>query len=356
MDICSDFPDDLSVLFRKAKAIPQGTGMKFVRLGKSGVRVSNICLGTMSFGSPQWQAWTIAEDPSRAIVRRALELGINFFDTADVYSTGLSEEILGRALADFTTRDQIVLATKVNGPMGSGPNDRGLSRKHIVAAVEASLRRLKTSYIDLYQIHRWDYETPIDETLEALNDLVRAGKVLYLGASSMYAWEFQQALHIAGQHGWSRFVSMQNHYNLVYREEEREMLPLCRFHGIAVLPWSPLARGLLTRKPDRQAPPATIRAETDEYSRRLYYQDHDFQVAERVAEVAQNRGVPPAQTALAWLLTRPGITAPVVGATRVEHVDDAVAALKITLDDEEIRQLEGCYRPHPVLGHEGPPC
>ncbi len=330
--------------------------MKFVRLGTSGIKVSNICLGTMSFGSPEWQAWTIPEDQSRAIVRRALELGINFFDTADVYSTGLSEQILGRALDDFATRDQIVLATKVNGPMGSGPNDWGLSRKHIVSAVEASLRRLKTDYLDLYQIHRWDYQTPIDETLEALNDLVRAGKVLYLGASSMYAWEFQRALHIAGQHGWSRFVSMQNHYNLIYREEEREMLPLCRFHGIAVLPWSPLARGLLTRKPDRQGPPATLRAETDEYSRRLYYQEHDFQVAERVAEVSEKRGVPPAQTALAWLLSRPGITAPVVGATRPEHVNDAVASLDIQLDEEEVRQLEEGYRPHPVLGHEGPPC
>jgi 1-deoxyxylulose-5-phosphate synthase len=330
--------------------------MKFVRLGSSGVKVSNICLGTMSFGTPEWQAWTISESQSRAIVRRSLELGINFFDTADVYSAGASEAIVGRALQDFAPRDQIVLATKVNGPMGNGPNDRGLSRKHIVDAVNASLRRLRTDYIDLYQIHRWDYEAPIEETLEALNDLVRAGKVLYLGASSMYAWEFQQALHVAGQHGWSRFVAMQNHYNLIYREEEREMLPLCRFHGIAVLPWSPLARGLLTRKPNRLASPATIREETDEYSRRLYCEDHDFEVAERVAEVAENRGVSPAQIALAWLLSRPGVTAPVVGATRVEHLDDVVASLKIALDDHEVRQLEECYKPHPVLGHEGPPC
>jgi aryl-alcohol dehydrogenase-like predicted oxidoreductase len=343
------------VFFRKAKPVPQGDGMKFVRLGSSGLKVSNICLGTMSFGSPEWQEWTIPDDQGRAIVRRALELGINFFDTADVYSTGASEEILGRALEDFATRDQIVLATKVNGPMGSGPNDRGLSRRHIVHAVEASLRRLKTSYIDLYQIHRWDYETPVEETLEALNDLVRAGKVLYLGASSMYAWEFQRALDIAGQHGWTRFVSMQNHYNLIYREEEREMLPLCRFHGIAVLPWSPLARGLLTRNPDRSRA-ATIRDRTDEYSRRLYSEEHDFRLAERVVEVAQRRGVPPAQIALAWLLSRPGITAPVIGATRAGHVDDAVASLKITLDDEEVRQLEEYYKPHPVLGHEGPPC
>jgi aryl-alcohol dehydrogenase-like predicted oxidoreductase len=356
VDISAAFPHDLNVLFRKAKAIPQGSGMKFVRLGSSGLKVSNICLGTMSFGSPEWQAWTIPESPSRAIVRRALELGINFFDTADVYSNGTSEEILGRALQDFATRDQIVLATKVNGPMGSGPNDNGLSRKHIVSAVEASLRRLKTSYVDLYYIHRWNYETPIDETLEALNDLVRAGKVLYLGASSMYAWEFQRALHVAEQHGWSRFIAMQNHYNLIYREEEREMLPLCRFHGIAVLPWSPLARGLLTRKPERNGKPATVRAESDEYSRRLYHDEHDLEVADRVVQVAQARGVPPAQTALAWLLSQPAVTAPVVGATRVEHVDDAVASLNIILEDEEIRQLEECYRPHPVLGHEGPPC
>lgn len=330
--------------------------MKMVRLGASGLKVSRICLGTMSFGSPEWQAWTIGENPSHAIVRRALELGINFFDTADVYSTGLSEEILGRALKEFAVRGQIILATKVNGPMGSGVNDHGLSRKHIVDAVNASLRRLQTDYIDLYQIHRWDYETPIDETLEALNDLVRAGKVLYLGASSMYAWEFQRALHVAEQHGWTRFVSMQNHYNLIYREEEREMLPLCRYHGIAVLPWSPLARGLLTRRPNRDGAAPTIRAETDEYSRRLYYQEGDLQVAERVWEASQKRGVPPAQIALAWLLARPGVTAPVVGATRPEHVSDAVAALEVKLEAEEIRQLEECYTPHPVLGHDGPPC
>lgn len=323
--------------------------MRFAPLGNSGVKVSSICLGAMSFGSSEWQAWTIPENQSRSIVRRALELGINFFDTADVYSNGASEEILGRALKDFTSRDQIVLATKVNGPMGSGPNDRGLSRKHIASAIDASLRRLKTDYIDLYQIHRWDYEVPVEETLEALNDLVRAGKVLYIGASSMYAWEFQRALHVADTHGWSRFVSMQNHYNLVYREEEREMLPLCRFHGIAVLPWSPLARGLLAGRG------STIRAETDEYARRLYH-DHDFPIAERVIEVAQKRAAPAAQIALAWLLSRPGITAPVVGATRVEHVDDAVGSLNITLDDAEVKRLEELYQPHPVLGHEGPPC
>jgi aryl-alcohol dehydrogenase-like predicted oxidoreductase len=308
----------------------------------------------MSFGSQEWQAWTIPEAESRTIVQRALELGINFFDTADVYSTGLSEEILGRALADFAKRDQIVLATKVNGPMGTGPNDRGLSRKHIMQAVDASLRRLRTDYIDLYQIHRWDYETPIEETLEALNDLVRMGKVLYLGASSMFAWEFSRALHVCDRHGWSRFVSMQNHYNLVYREEEREMLPLCRHGGIAVLPWSPLARGLLagTRKRGRDG--TTLRARTDEYARRLYYEDHDFEVVDCAAEVARKRGLKPVQVAMAWLLSRPGITAPIVGATRLEHVEEAVGSLNIALDPDEVQLLESLYRPHSVLGHEGP--
>ncbi len=344
----------LKSLFRKTSgAIDAGT-TSYVNLGGSGVKVSRICLGTMSFGSTDWQAWTIGEDQSRAIVRRAIELGINFFDTADVYSNGLSEEILGRALADFARRDQIVLATKVNGPMGAGPNDRGLSRKHIVQAVEASLRRLRTDYIDLYQIHRWDYETPIEETLAALNDLVRTGKVLYLGASSMFAWEFSRALHLCERHGWSRFVSMQNHYNLVYREEEREMLPLCRHEGVAVLPWSPLARGLLagTRKRDQDG--ATLRARTDEYARRLYFDDSDFMVAERAAALAAERGVAPAQIALAWLLSRPGVTAPVVGCTRVEHVEEAIGSLAIALEPGEIERLESGYRPHPVLGHEGP--
>lgn len=328
--------------------------MPYVNLGRSGLKVSRICLGTMSFGSPEWQAWTIPETQSRLIFQRALELGINFFDTADVYSNGLSEEILGRALAHCAKRDQIVLATKVNGPMGAGPNDRGLSRKHILEAVDASLRQLRTDYIDLYQIHRWDYEAPIEETLEALNDLVRAGKVLYLGASSMFAWEFSLALHSCERHAWSRFVSMQNHYNLVYREEEREMLPLCRHEGIAVLPWSPLARGLLagTRKPAQEG--ATVRARTDEYARRLYYEEHDFEVAECAAGVARDRGVKPAQIALAWLLSRPGVTAPVLGATRVEHVEEAVASLGITLEPGEVERLESRYRPHPVLGHEGP--
>ncbi len=343
------------MFFRKSKPIPVAPSIQYGNLGASGLKVSKICLGAMSFGSPEWQAWTIPEDASHAIVRRALELGINFFDTADVYSSGLSEEILGRAIAEFAKRDQVVLATKVNGPMGTGPNDRGLSRKHILDAVHASLRRLGTDYIDLYQIHRWDYGVPIEETLETLNDLVRAGKVLYLGASSMYAWEFSRALHVAERHGWARFIAMQNHYNLVYREEEREMLPLCRHEGVAVLPWSPLARGLLAGKGTGRGRTETIRTKTDDYSKRLYSQPDDLLVADRVTEVARNRGIAPAQIALAWLLSRPGVTAPVLGATRVEHVDQAVASLSVTLDPEEIRKLEADYKPHPILGHEGPP-
>ena len=344
----------LRTLFKRTPAALQRQTMQYVNLGRSGLKVSRICLGTMSFGTPEWQPWTISEAASCAIVERALDLGINFFDTADVYSQGRSEEILGRALADRGQRHQIVLATKVNGPMGAGPNDRGLSRKHIVEAVNASLRRLRTDYIDLYQIHRWDYEAPVEETLEALNDLVRSGKVLYLGASSMFAWEFSLALHLSDRHGWSRFVSMQNHYNLVYREEEREMLPLCRHEGVAVLPWSPLARGLLAGTWKRNGSGATVRARTDEYARRLYYEAHDLEVAECAAEVAQTRGVKRAPVALAWLLSRPGVTAPVIGATRVEHVDDAVAALSISLDPGEVERLESRYKPHPVLGHEGP--
>jgi aryl-alcohol dehydrogenase (NADP+) len=328
--------------------------MQYANLGRSGIKVSKICLGAMSFGSPEWQPWTIDESQSQVIVRRALELGINFFDTADVYSTGLSEEILGRALADFAKRDQIIIATKVNGPMGSGPNDCGLSRKHIVQAVEASLRRLRTDYIDLYQIHRWDYETPIEETLETLAYLVRSGKVLYLGASSMFAWEFSQTLHLSDLHGWPRFISMQNHYNLVYREEEREMIPLCRHEGIAVLPYSPIARGLLagTRKPKELGD--TLRAKTDEYARRLYYDERDFEVAACAAAVARERGIKPAQVALAWLLGRPGVTALVLGATRPEHVEEAIASLDVALERAEVERLEARYVPHPILGHEGP--
>jgi aryl-alcohol dehydrogenase-like predicted oxidoreductase len=331
---------------RKAQTL-----VEYRNLGRSGLKVSRICLGAMSFGAQDWQQWTISNEKSRSIIRRALELGINFFDTADVYSGGLSEEILGRALRDFAKRDQVVIATKVNGPMGTGPNDRGLSRKHIFDAVNASLRRLQTDYIDLYQIHRWDYEVPIDETLEALNDLVRSGKVLYLGASSMYAWEFSRALWSADLHGWTRFVSMQNHYNLIYREEEREMIPLCLHERIAVLPWSPLARGFLAGNRSRSGGGETLRAKTDEYAQRLYYQEHDFQVADAAAEVARQRGITPVQVALAWLLGKPGVTSPVIGATKVEHLEEAVGALSIRLEAPEVQRLEQFYRPHPVLGH-----
>jgi aryl-alcohol dehydrogenase-like predicted oxidoreductase len=324
--------------------------VRYVKLGSTGVKVSNICLGTMSFGTPAWQQWTIDERSSRTIVKTALDLGINFFDTADVYSHGVSEEILGRALRDFARRDKIVLATKVNGPMGSGPNDRGLSRKHILDAADASLKRLGTDYIDLYQIHRWDYETPIEETLGALDDLVRSGKVRYIGASSMFAWEFSKSLYRAEALGLTRFVSMQNHYNLIYREEEREMIPLCREEGIALLPWSPLARGFLAGNRE-QGGGKTLRSKTDEYAHRLYYREADFSVADRNVELAQQRKLKPVQVALAWMLSKPWITSPVIGATSVEHVQDAVSAVDITLTDEEIAFLEAPYIPHPVLGH-----
>src|SRR5438132_11781543 len=283
--------------FDRARSRP---AVRYVKLGSAGLKVSNICLGTMSFGTQEWQRWTINERASRNIVKRALESGINFFDTADVYSNGASEEILGRALRDFSRRDQVVIATKVNGPMGSGPNDRGLSRKHIFDAADASLKRLGTDHIDLYQIHRWDYEVPIEETLCALNDLVRTGKVRYIGASSMYAWEFAKSLYLADSLGYARFVSMQNHYNLVYREEEREMIPLCRAEGIALLPWSPLARGFLAGNRSRAGWGETLRAKTDDYAHRLYYRDTDFCVADRTVELARRRGVKPVQIALAW--------------------------------------------------------
>jgi aryl-alcohol dehydrogenase (NADP+) len=309
----------------------------------------------MSYGSPAWRDWVLSEEAARPFIRRALEAGVNFFDTADMYSRGASEEILGRALADFARRDEVVVATKVFFPTGDGPNDRGLSRKHILAALDASLRRLGTDYVDLYQIHRWDDATPIEETLEALDDLVRAGKVRYLGASSMFAWQLAKALYTADLGGWTRFVSMQDHYNLVYREEEREMLPLCREEGLGVLPWSPLARGFLTgnrRRGDATAEgAATTRAKSDDYAHRLYYREDDFAIVDRVVALAGRRGVAPAQVALAWLLRQDGVTAPIVGATRMEHLDQALAALEIELDAEECAHLEEPYQPHPVLGH-----
>ena len=332
--------------------------MEYVNLGRTGLRVSRLCLGTMTFGSTEWRPWILPEDAGRPFIRHAIEAGINFFDTADMYSRGVSEEIVGRALNDFTSRDQVVIATKAFFPMGDGPNDRGLSRKHLFDAIDASLRRLGTDYVDLYQIHRFDPHTPIEETLEALNDIVRAGKARYIGASSMYAWQFAQMLQVSERRGWARFVSMQNHYNLVYREEEREMLPLCRAEGIGIIPWSPLARGFLAGNRDRAAGPEekkggeTLRAQTDEYAQSLYYADSDFRVVDRVVEIAGGRGVTPAQVALAWILHQPGVTAPIIGVTKVEQLDDAVAALDVTLDDEECRRLEEPYVPHPVLGHQ----
>jgi aryl-alcohol dehydrogenase (NADP+) len=326
--------------------------MQYVRLGKTGMKVSRICLGTMTYGTSKWRPWILDEDDSRPFFKRALELGINFFDTADMYSVGVSEEITGRALRDFARRDEIVLATKVYNPMGSGPNQRGLSRKHILTAVEDSLRRLGTDYIDLYQIHRWDYDTPIDETLAALNDLIRLGKVRYIGASSMWAWQFAQALYTADQRGWSRFVSMQNHYNLIYREEEREMNPLCVNQGIGLIPWSPLARGLLAGNRDPKDGALTRRSETDEYAQTLYrYDDTDFQIVARVKKLAAEHSATPAQIALAWMLHKPGVVAPIIGASKMCHLEDSIGAVDIELSAEELAFLEEPYRPYPIMGH-----
>jgi len=322
--------------------------MKYVKLGRTGLDVSRICLGCMSYGdaSRGGHPWVLDEDASRPYIRRAIEAGINFFDTANVYSVGSSEEFLGRALNEYARRDEVVIATKVHGPMRKGPNGSGLSRKAIMSEVDASLRRLGTDYIDLYQIHRFDRNTPIEETLEALHDVVRAGKVRYLGASSMWAWQFTKMLYTADAHGWTRFVSMQNHYNLLNREEEREMLPLCRDQGIGVIPWSPLARGRLTRDWDDVTP----RVETDVFGSNLYNEATDRRIVERVAEVAAGRGVPRAQVALAWVLSRPGVTSPIVGATKPHHLDDAVAAVDLDLSEDEIASLEEPYTPHPVSG------
>ncbi len=326
--------------------------MDYVNLGKTGLKVSRLCLGCMTYGVPERGAhpWTLHEEAGRPFIARALEVGINFFDTANVYSDGTSEEILGRALRDMARRDEVVIATKVHGQMRGDANGRGLSRKAIMAEIDNSLRRLQTDYVDLYQIHRWDYETPIEETLEALHDVVKAGKARYIGASSMYAWQFCKALYLADRHGWTRFVSMQNHYNLLYREEEREMMGLCLAEGIGVLPWSPLARGKLTR-PWESEP--TARMEGDEFGKSLYAQtqDADRRVVERVIQVAQARGVPAAQVALAWLLHKPGVTSPIIGASKPHHLEDAVAALSLELPAEEMAALEEPYVPRPVLGY-----
>jgi len=325
--------------------------MEFTRFGRSGLEVSRLCLGCMSYGVPErgTHPWSLGEAESRPFIRRALDLGINFLDTANVYSDGTSEEIVGRALKDFAPRDEIVLATKVHGRMRKGANGAGLSRKAILSEIDHSLRRLGTDYVDLYQIHRFDPDVPLEETLEALHDVVKAGKARYIGASSMYAWQFARALHLAERHGWTRFVSMQNYVNLLYREEEREMLPLCRAEGIAVMPWSPLARGRLTRDWDQ----GSARSETDAFGRTLYAKtgEADRKVVEAVAAVAAARGVPRAQVALAWVLQQPGVTSPIVGATKLEHLDDAVAALALRLSPAEIASLEAPYVPHAVVGH-----
>jgi aryl-alcohol dehydrogenase (NADP+) len=327
--------------------------MKHVRLGKTGLKVSRICLGCMSYGVPERgpHPWSLPEDQARPFFRRAIESGINFFDTANVYSDGTSEEIVGGLLKEFApSRDAVVLATKVHGRMRPDPNGAGLSRKAIMAEIDHSLRRLGTDYVDLYQTHRWDYNTPIAETLGALHDVVKAGKARYIGASSMYAWQFAQALYLADLHGWTRFVSMQNHYNLLYREEEREMMPLCQDQGIGVIPWSPLARGRLSRPWDQRG--ATERAGTDEFGKKLYAktEEADHRVVDRVAEVASARGVSMSQVALAWQFTKPYITAPIVGATKPQHLEDAIAAEQLTLTPDEVAKLEAEYEPHPVLG------
>jgi aryl-alcohol dehydrogenase-like predicted oxidoreductase len=325
--------------------------MEYVRFGNTGMKVSRLCLGTMTYGKPteRWQ-WALNEEQSRPFIQKALELGINFFDTADIYSFGTSEEVLGTALRDFAKRDDVVIATKIFNQMSPAPNDGGLSRKHIMSSIDASLRRLKTDYVDIYQIHRWDYNTPIEETMEALHDIVKAGKARYIGASSMYSWQFAKALYIAELNRWTRFVSMQPHYNLIYREEEREMIPLCQDQKIAVIPWSPLARGLLTGKRTKERN-ETLRAKTDEFGKSLYKLDSDFDIVNRLTEIASRNEIPNAQVALAWMLSKPAITAPIIGASKPGHLEDAVASLSVKLSQDEIIQLEELYQPHSVLGH-----
>jgi aryl-alcohol dehydrogenase-like predicted oxidoreductase len=325
--------------------------MEYTRLGNTGLKVSRICLGTMTYGKPtdRWP-WALNEEESRPFIRKALELGINFFDTADIYSYGVSEEVVGNALKDFAKRDEVVIATKVYNPMSSDPNDSGLSRKHIMISIDRSLKKLKTDYVDLYQIHRWDYETPIEETLEALHDVVKSGKARYIGASSMHSWQFAKALYLADLNGWTRFVSMQPHYNLLYREEEREMIPLCKDQKIGIIPWSPLARGRLAGNKSIQGE-ESIRSKTDQFGKMLYNADSDQQIINRLGEIATTRGIPEAQVALAWLLGKSFITAPIVGATKPQHLDDAAGAIQVKLTDEEVHKLEEFYRPRPVAGH-----
>jgi len=326
--------------------------MEYVNLGNAGLKVSRICLGTMTYGTPEWRDWVLPEDESRPFIKRSLELGINFFDTADMYSLGVSEEVVGRALKDFAQRKDVIIATKVYWPTGDGPNDQGLSRKHVLDSIDASLHRLGTDYVDLYYIHRWDYDTPIEETLETLNDVVRMGKARYLGASSMHAWQLMKALGLADCHGWSRFVVMQNHYNLIHREQEREMMPLCRDQGIGVVPWSPLARGFLAgnRKPGERG--VTTRDGSDQMAYDYYFQETDLKILGRVVEMAKDKGITPAQVALAWLLHQPGVTAPVLGFSKMYQLEEAVEALDISLSPEETSYLEELYMPRPALEYE----
>src|SRR6267378_7988442 len=319
--------------------------MDYPRLGHTGLKVSRLCLGAMTYGTPEWRPWVLDEAASVPFIKRALEHGINFFDTADMYSRGASEQVLGRALKALTRRDQVVIATKAFYPVTDGPNQRGLSRKHLLHAIDDSLQRLGTDYVDLYQIHRFDPGTPIEETLDALHDIVKAGKARYIGASSMFAWQFMKMLAASDARGWTRFVSMQNHYNLVYREEEREMLPLCREEGIGVIPWSPLARGFLAGNRRGAGRGETVRAQTDDFAHKLYYAEGDFTVADRAVELARKRGVKPAQIALAWRLAKPGVTAPIIGASKLPHLDEAVAALDMRLEPDEMAFLQEPYQP-----------
>jgi aryl-alcohol dehydrogenase (NADP+) len=325
--------------------------MKYVPLGKTGLKVSRLCFGCMTYGSKTWRPWILEEAESEPFFRRAIEAGITFFDTADVYSTGVSEEITGRMLKRFAKREDVVIATKVFNPMGRGPHQRGNSRKHIMESIDASLKRLGTDYVDLYQIHRFDPATPVEETMAALHDVVTSGKALYIGASSMYAWQFAKLQHTAEHNGWTKFVSMQNHYNLIYREEERKMKPLCRDQGVGIIPWSPLARGFLSGNRRRQDWGETDRAKTDDFAQTMYYRDDDFAVVDALVEVARARGVSPASVAYAWVMSRPGVTAPIIGVSKLPQMDDALAAVGIALTDEEIARLENPYKPHPILGH-----
>src|ERR1700723_1517154 len=325
--------------------------MEYVNLGSTGLQVSRICMGCLTYGSKRWREWVLEEEEGRPFIHRSIELGINFFDTADMYSMGVSEEILGRALKDFgPSRDRVVIATKVFNAMGDDPNQKGLSRKHILHAIDDSLRRLQTDYVDLSQIHRFDPNTPIEETMEALDQVVRAGKALYIGASSMYAWQFLKMMQTSDMMGLGRFVTMQNHYNLVYREEEREMIPLCLEEGVGLIPWSPLARGFLAGNRNSENRGETVRAKTDDFAQKLYYRPSDFTVVDRLSEIATKRGIQNAQVALAWILSKPGVSSPIIGASKMAHLDQALAALEIRLDDGEIKALEEPYEPHPDLG------